>query len=78
MAGLVTSTLLYMTVVNVLGRREPPKGTDVVALSFAGLFALPSVRSVMPGSPPFGTGCFLRPCVVLTLSRLPHRFENPL
>ncbi|KIM42810.1 hypothetical protein M413DRAFT_124137 [Hebeloma cylindrosporum] len=51
---LVTATLLYMTVLSVLGRRKPPKGMDVVALSFAGLFALPSVRGVMPGNPPFG------------------------
>lgn len=65
MAGLVTATLLYMTVVNVLGRREPPRGLDAVALSFAGLFALPSVRGVMPGNPPFGTECFLCPCLPL-------------
>ena len=43
-----------MTVLSVLGRRRLPSGMDSVALPFAGLFALPSVRSVMPGNPPFG------------------------
>jgi len=54
MLGLVTAALLYMTVISVLGRRRLPAGMDSVALPFAGLFALPSVRSVMPGDPPFG------------------------
>lgn len=51
---LVTVALLYMTVLNVFGRIKMPEDMDAVALLFAGLFALPSVRSVMPGNPPFG------------------------
>ncbi|KLO05726.1 hypothetical protein SCHPADRAFT_838995 [Schizopora paradoxa] len=51
---IVTVALLYMTVMNVFGRVRMPEGMDAVALLFAGLFALPSVRSVMPGDPPFG------------------------
>ncbi|KIM42811.1 hypothetical protein M413DRAFT_124194 [Hebeloma cylindrosporum] len=62
---LVTASLLYMTVVNVIGRREPPVGVDIVALTFSGLFALPSVRSVMPGNPPFG-------CLIDFLGILPN------
>ncbi|KAJ7476266.1 hypothetical protein B0H11DRAFT_1308591 [Mycena galericulata] len=51
---LVALALLYMTVLSVFGRRKLPSGMDSVALPFAGLFALPSVRAVMPGNPPFG------------------------
>ncbi|KAJ6459827.1 hypothetical protein DFH09DRAFT_1230870 [Mycena vulgaris] len=51
---LVALALLYMTVLSVFGRRKLPGGMDSVALPFAGLFALPSVRAVMPGNPPFG------------------------
>lgn len=54
MIGIVTVALLYMTVLNVFARVKMPEGMDVVALLFAGLFALPSVRGVMPGDPPFG------------------------
>lgn len=50
----MTLSLLYMTVLSVFGRQVLPEGTDSVALPFAGLFALPSVRGVMPGNPPFG------------------------
>ncbi|KZV88881.1 hypothetical protein EXIGLDRAFT_772256 [Exidia glandulosa HHB12029] len=51
---MVTLAILYMTLVYTLGRRQLPDGLDSVALPFAGLFALPSVRGVMPGDPPFG------------------------
>lgn len=51
---IVTLAVLYMTLVYVQGRRELPDGLDSIALPFAVLFALPSVRSVMPGDPPFG------------------------
>ncbi|KAJ6460554.1 hypothetical protein C8R45DRAFT_1108965 [Mycena sanguinolenta] len=51
---LVALALLYMTVLSVFGRRKLPGGMDSVTLPFAGLFALPSVRAVMPGNPPFG------------------------
>ncbi|KAJ7195583.1 hypothetical protein B0H12DRAFT_1038667 [Mycena haematopus] len=51
---LVALSLLYLTVLSVFGRRKLPGGMDSVALPFAGLFALPSVRAVMPGNPPFG------------------------
>jgi hypothetical protein len=54
MIGLVTFSLLYMTVLSVFGRRRLPEGTDGVGILFAGLFSLPSMRSIMPGSPPFG------------------------
>ena len=37
-----------------VSQHKQPGGTDAVALCFAGLFALPSMRSVMPGDPPFG------------------------
>jgi len=43
-----------MTLTYTIGRRQLPGGMDSVALPFAGLFALPSVRNVMPGEPPFG------------------------
>ncbi|KAH7100011.1 hypothetical protein BKA62DRAFT_707997 [Auriculariales sp. MPI-PUGE-AT-0066] len=49
----VTLGILYMVITHVLGRRHLPVGLDSVALPFAGLFALPSVRNVMPGDPPF-------------------------
>ncbi|KAH7075286.1 hypothetical protein BKA62DRAFT_733795 [Auriculariales sp. MPI-PUGE-AT-0066] len=49
----VTLGVLYMVITYVLGRRHLPVGLDSVALPFAGLFALPSVRNVMPGDPPF-------------------------
>jgi hypothetical protein len=76
--GLVTLALLYMTVLSVLGRRKLPGGMDSVALPFAGLFALPSVRSVMPGQPPFGVLFPSSPShFVLTLTfRLFHRYDN--
>ncbi|KZT39698.1 hypothetical protein SISSUDRAFT_1045203 [Sistotremastrum suecicum HHB10207 ss-3] len=51
---LVTLALLYLTVLYVFARAKLPGGMDGVALPFAGLFALPSVRGVMPGNPPFG------------------------
>ncbi|KZV88880.1 hypothetical protein EXIGLDRAFT_772255 [Exidia glandulosa HHB12029] len=51
---MVTLAILYMTLVYTLGRRQLPDGLDSVTLPFAGLFALPSVRGVMPGDPPFG------------------------
>jgi len=78
--GLVTLALLYMTVLSVLGRRKLPGGMDSVALPFAGLFALPSVRSVMPGGPPFGVLFPSSPShFVLTLTfRLSHRYDNQL
>ncbi|KAJ6522309.1 hypothetical protein DFH09DRAFT_1191633 [Mycena vulgaris] len=50
---LVALALLYMTVLSVFGRRKLSGGMDSAALPFAGLFALPSVRAVMPGNPPF-------------------------
>ncbi|KAH7100033.1 hypothetical protein BKA62DRAFT_708068 [Auriculariales sp. MPI-PUGE-AT-0066] len=49
----VTLGVLHMVITYVVGRRQLPDGLDSVALPFAGLFALPSVRSVMPGNPPF-------------------------
>ncbi len=65
--GLVTVALLYMTVLNVFGRIKMPEDMDAVALLFAGLFALPSVRSVMPGNPPFGerNSCTLRSSLII-------------
>lgn len=59
--GMVTLATLYMTLVYSLGHRQLPDGLDSIALPFAGLFALPSVRSVMPGDPPFGA-CFVLEC----------------
>ncbi|EJD49118.1 hypothetical protein AURDEDRAFT_162059 [Auricularia subglabra TFB-10046 SS5] len=71
-----------------MGRRQLPDGLDSIALPFAGLFALPSVRSVMPGDPPFGclidfigiipNLCIVSGCAtVLLLSRI-HREANTL
>lgn len=85
---LVTLAILYMTLVYTMGRRQLPDGLDSIALPFAGLFALPSVRSVMPGDPPFGclidfigiipNLCIVSGCAtVLLLSRI-HREANSL
>ncbi|KZV92996.1 hypothetical protein EXIGLDRAFT_768436 [Exidia glandulosa HHB12029] len=51
---VVTVGIVYMVIASTAGRRHPPDGFDIVALPFAALFALPQVRSVMPGDPPFG------------------------
>ncbi|KAH7100299.1 hypothetical protein BKA62DRAFT_706606 [Auriculariales sp. MPI-PUGE-AT-0066] len=54
---IVTLGIFWMTLTYGLSRWQLPDGLDSVALPFAALFALPSVRSVMPGDPPFG--CFI-------------------
>ncbi|KAE9392703.1 hypothetical protein BT96DRAFT_1056129 [Gymnopus androsaceus JB14] len=63
-ARLVTLSLLYMSILNVLPHREV-SGSDgglestSIALLFAGLFALPTIRGIFPGSPALGclVGC---------------------
>ncbi|KAE9392707.1 hypothetical protein BT96DRAFT_979278 [Gymnopus androsaceus JB14] len=50
---LVTLSLLYMSILNVLPHREV-SGSDGIALLFAGLFALPTIRGIFPGSPALG------------------------
>ncbi|EJD43000.1 hypothetical protein AURDEDRAFT_167950 [Auricularia subglabra TFB-10046 SS5] len=50
----LTIALAYMTLAYTMGGRELPPGSDSVTLMFTALFALPTVRSTMPGNPPFG------------------------
>ncbi|EJD48282.1 hypothetical protein AURDEDRAFT_162753 [Auricularia subglabra TFB-10046 SS5] len=51
---LVTIGLCYLAMTYIQGRKMFPSEMDSVGLQFAGLFALPTVRSIMPGGPPFG------------------------
>ncbi|KAE9403359.1 hypothetical protein BT96DRAFT_1017067 [Gymnopus androsaceus JB14] len=52
-ARLVTLSLLYMSILIVCVRRKVP-GSDGIALLFAGLFALPTIRGIFPGNPALG------------------------
>ncbi|KAH7050364.1 hypothetical protein BKA62DRAFT_629902, partial [Auriculariales sp. MPI-PUGE-AT-0066] len=44
----------YVTTTNIANRRRRSPGLDQLAILFGALFAMPSVRELMPGSPPFG------------------------
>jgi hypothetical protein len=79
-AGLVTLALLYMTVLSVFAKQKLPEGMDGIGLLFTGLFALPSVRGVMPGGPPFGMHVLSSThCPVLTMfTRLYYWYDDQL
>lgn len=50
--GLMTGVVMWITISAVYGRRKIP--ADLFGIPITALFALPTVRSIMPGAPFFG------------------------
>lgn len=50
--GLMTGVVMWITISAVQGRRRIP--ADLFGIPITALFALPTVRSIMPGAPFFG------------------------
>ena len=53
--GLITLSICILTgEAIILERMYILSGSDILSICLTSLFALPSVRSVLPGAPPFG------------------------
>jgi hypothetical protein len=51
--GLIALAILWMTIREVFGLVQSKRG-DTIALPITALFALPAVRTFLPGAPPLG------------------------
>jgi Domain of unknown function (DUF4436) len=64
--GLITLTICVITgEAVILQRAHILSGADILSICLTALFALPTVRSVLPGAPPFG-------CLVDLVGILPN------
>lgn len=53
--GLITLSICILTgEAIILQRAHILSGSDILSICLTSLFALPSVRSILPGAPPFG------------------------
>ena len=68
LAGICTLAIFLVTgEVILLKRRHILAGTDMLSVCFSALFALPTVRSLLPGAPgDFGAviGEYMNPCAL--------------